>query len=109
MQFSPIPVQHSFVLPDLLRGWMRRRRPTFFRRTWVAMVVKTSSNFKTDSDAFVTKLNPSGSGLLFSTLVGGTNDDFGNGIAVDGNGDIAIAGSTFSTDFPTVNAIQSDP
>jgi len=58
------------------------------------------------SDAFITKLNPSGSGLLFSTLVGGTNDDFGNGIAVDSNGNIAIAGSTFSTDFPTVNAIK---
>jgi photosystem II stability/assembly factor-like uncharacterized protein len=67
---------------------------------------ETGPNFV---DAFVTKLNPSGSGLLFSTLLGGTNDDSGNGIAVDGNGNIAIAGSTFSTDFPTVNAIQSDP
>ena len=57
-------------------------------------------------DAFVTKLNSSGSGLLFSTLLGGTDDEFGNGIAVDSNGNIYVVGSTFSTNFPTVNAIQ---
>lgn len=69
-------------------------------------ILFASGNAPNSGDAFVTKLNPSGSGLLFSTLLGGTNDDFGNGIAVDGNGNIAIAGSTFSTDFPTVNAIK---
>ena len=58
------------------------------------------------SDAFVTKLNSSGSGLLFSTLLGGNDNEFGNGIAVDGNGNINVVGSTVSNDFPTVNAIQ---
>jgi hypothetical protein len=59
-------------------------------------------------DAFVTKLNSSGSGLLFSTLLGGTNEDTGSGIAVDGNGNIYVVGSTLSTNFPTVNANQSN-
>jgi Calx-beta domain/Beta-propeller repeat len=58
------------------------------------------------ADAFVTKLNASGSGVLFSTFVGGTNEDIGNSIAVDGSGTITIAGQTSSTNFPVVNAIH---
>ena len=52
-------------------------------------------------DAFVTKLNPTGSMPVFSTYLGGSGDDFGAGIAVDGNGNAYIAGSTASTNFPT--------
>jgi photosystem II stability/assembly factor-like uncharacterized protein len=55
-------------------------------------------------DAFVTKLNPSGSGLIFSTFLGGSNIDRGNGIAVDTNGNIYVVGETSSTNFPAVNA-----
>ncbi|HEX5891174.1 MAG TPA: SBBP repeat-containing protein [Pyrinomonadaceae bacterium] len=60
-------------------------------------------------DAFVTKLNPSGSGLLFSTLLGGSRDEFGNGVAVDGSGNILIAGQSTSSNFPVANAVQSAP
>ena len=67
----------------------------------------TNSNF--NADAFVTKLNASGSGLLFSTLLGGNNGDVANGIAVDANGNAAIVGSTDSLNFPTVNAVQGSP
>jgi hypothetical protein len=42
--------------------------------------------------------------LTYSTFLGGTGDESGQGIAVDGNGDAFIAGSTTSTDFPTVAA-----
>ena len=59
------------------------------------------------ADAFVTKLNSSGSGLLFSTLLGGSNEEIGNGIAVDGNGSISVAGQTSSANFPVANAVQS--
>ena len=52
-------------------------------------------------DAFVTKLNASGSAALYSTYLGGTLGDFGNAIAVDGFGDAYVAGSTGSTEFPT--------
>jgi hypothetical protein len=49
----------------------------------------------------VTKLNPSGSGLAYSTYLGGSSDDDGVGIAVDAAGDAYITGSTFSANFPT--------
>ena len=60
-------------------------------------------------EAFVTKLNPAGSGLLFSTFLGGSLSDSGNGIALDGSGNIHVVGQTTSTNFPAVNAIQSSP
>lgn len=53
------------------------------------------------SDAFVTKLNPSGMALLYSTYLGGGGGDGGSGIAVDGSGNAYVTGSTDSTDFPT--------
>jgi hypothetical protein len=53
------------------------------------------------SDAFFTKLNPAGSALLYSTYLGGRNNDSGNGIALDSAGNAYIAGSTNSTNFPT--------
>lgn len=67
----------------------------------------TGSAFFTD--AFVTKLNSAGSGVLFSTLLGGSNEETGNGIAVDGSGNIYVAGQTTSLNFPTANAVQSAP
>jgi hypothetical protein len=61
------------------------------------------------ADAFVTKLDPSGSALAYSTFLGGSGtgqtsgvaDDSGNGIAVDLLGNAYVAGSTRSADFPT--------
>jgi hypothetical protein len=52
-------------------------------------------------DAFVTKFNPTGTGLVYSTFLGGTGDDYGFGIAVDGAGNAYVTGRTSSTDFPT--------
>ncbi len=51
-------------------------------------------------DAFLTKLNPSGSALLYSTYLGGTGDDIGFGVAVDASGNAYVTGQTTSTDFP---------
>ncbi len=61
-------------------------------------------------DAFVTKLNPAGSGLVYSARFGGNLDDFSRGIALDVSGNAYITGwtvcrSTICT-FPTVNAFQ---
>lgn len=59
-------------------------------------------------DAFVAKLNPTGSQLLYSTYLGGQKDDSGTSIAVDASGNAYVAGSTISGDFPTTaNAFQS--
>ena len=52
-------------------------------------------------DVFVTKLNPTGSALVYSTYLGGMNSEFGLGVAVDSSGDAYVTGVTFSTDFPT--------
>ena len=54
-------------------------------------------------DVFVTKLNASGTALVYSTYLGGSNGDEGNGIAVDGNGYAYVTGYTESTDFPTTS------
>ncbi len=53
------------------------------------------------ADVFVSKLNPSGSDLLYATFLGGGGDDRGKGIAVDGSGSAYVTGWTFSPDFPT--------
>jgi len=53
------------------------------------------------ADAFVTKLNPTGSGLVYSTYLGGSSHDIGRGIAVDAAGDAYVVGQTYSSDFPT--------
>lgn len=52
-------------------------------------------------DAFVAKLNPSGSSLVYSTLIGGSSKDFATGLAIDASGDAYVTGPTNSTDFPT--------
>jgi hypothetical protein len=54
-----------------------------------------------NSDAFVTKLNASGSALVYSTFLGGTGADDGEDIAVDASGSAYVVGDTFSGDFPT--------
>ena len=53
------------------------------------------------TDAFVTKLNPAGSAVVYSTYVGGFRNDGANAIAVDSSGRAYITGNTSSTDFPT--------
>ncbi len=52
-------------------------------------------------NAFVTRLNPTGTALLYSTYLGGSSDDIGQGIAVDGSGNVYITGYAASTNFPT--------
>jgi Ca2+-binding RTX toxin-like protein len=57
-------------------------------------------------DAFVTKLNATGSARIYSTYLGGSGDDFGQGIAVDTSGAAYVTGYTTSTDFPMQAAFQ---
>jgi hypothetical protein len=59
-------------------------------------------------DAFVTRLSPNGGALDFSTFLGGLGQDQGLGVAVDDAGNVAVAGSTDSTDFPTRRPVQPE-
>jgi beta-propeller repeat-containing protein len=52
-------------------------------------------------DVFVTKLNPTGSALVYSTFLGGSNLDSGAGIAIDSAGNAYVTGTTESSNFPT--------
>jgi hypothetical protein len=65
------------------------------------------TTFKGGFEAFVSKFAANGSSMIYSTYLGGNNDDVANGIAIDSSGNAYIVGTTSSTDFPTFNAIQS--
>ena len=65
------------------------------------------ASFAGTDDAFVTKLNSAGSALVFSAYLGGSGDEEGDSIGVDGSGNVYVSGSTTSTDFPTANPFQA--
>ncbi len=54
-------------------------------------------------DIVITKLNPTGSALVYSTFIGGANDDYAFGIDLDLSGNMFVSGHTSSTDFPTTS------
>ena len=58
-------------------------------------------------DVFITKLNPTGSGLVYSTFVGGSNEAAGSALALDSAGNAYVTGYTNSPNFPvTPGAVQ---
>jgi len=77
----------------------------------------TSSNFPTRNpvrgsfggvaDAYVAKINAAGNALVYSTYLGGSGEDFGFGLAVDGVGAAYLTGVTSSANFPVENPLQS--
>jgi hypothetical protein len=76
-----------------------------------------SANFPTASamdstigglqDVFIAKINPAGTALVYSTFLGGSGDDEGKDMTIDGAGNVYVIGRTFSSDFPTLNAFTS--
>jgi hypothetical protein len=64
----------------------------------------TNEGAKYSGTAFVTELNPGGSGLVYSTLLGGSGGDYGLSIALNGSGNAYVAGTTGSTNFPITKA-----
>jgi uncharacterized repeat protein (TIGR01451 family) len=54
----------------------------------------------------VTKINSSGSAIVFSTYLGGSEKDVGQGSTVDASANVYVTGRTISTNFPTLNALQ---
>jgi hypothetical protein len=60
-----------------------------------------------DLNAFITKLSPAGSEMVYFTLLGGTKNEFGNGIAIDSSDNIYVTGETNSPDLETKNGYRS--
>ncbi len=58
-----------------------------------------------NNDVFIIKLNPDGTQILYSTYLGGRNDDSCYGLTVDESGNAFVTGSTESMDFPSINAV----
>ncbi len=58
---------------------------------------------------YTAKISPNGTGLVFSTYLGGTAADAAAAIALDSSGDVYLTGYTYSPDFPVVNAVNLDP
>jgi hypothetical protein len=56
---------------------------------------------KYHADATLSGLNPDGNTLVYGTYLGGSNDDFGDAVAVDPGGNVYVTGYTQSSDFPT--------
>jgi Beta-propeller repeat len=58
------------------------------------------------TDAFVTKLNAAGNAFIYSLVIGGSGDESGVDMAIDGLGGVYVTGRTTSANFPTANALQ---
>jgi hypothetical protein len=59
-----------------------------------------------DTDAFIAKINPAGSALIYSTFLGGRLADSGSDIVIDASGNAYVTGTTASTNFPLLNPLQ---
>jgi len=70
----------------------------------LASPIQSSLNGQTN--VFVTRLSPAGDSLVYSTYLGGSGNDYGTAVALDGTGAAYLTGSTTSTNFPVVNAFQ---
>ncbi len=69
--------------------------------------IPIQSSLNGSQNAFVAKLNAGGGSLAYSTYLGGSGSDNGNGIGVDSNGNAYVVGFTSSTDFPTQFPLQA--
>jgi hypothetical protein len=62
-----------------------------------------------NTDSFVAKLDPTGTALVYSSYLGGTNAELATGVAVDTSGSAYVTGQTCSENFPLANPLQPVP
>lgn len=77
--------------------------PTF--PTTAGAPQRTQMNFS--MEAFIVKVNPTGTGIVYGTFIGGNGDENGYSIALDSSNNAYITGVTASTNYPLVTAMQS--
>ncbi len=107
---GPTDLVYSTFLGGLAQDWGRSIVVDISGNAYVAGQT-SSADFPTTGgafdtsynggDAFVTKLNPSGTGLVYSTFLGGRGNDDAWGIAIDGAGNAYVTGRTWTSTFPT--------
>ncbi len=59
------------------------------------------------ADAFVSRISPDGTGVVYSTYIGGSGNDYAWSLAVDDVGEVRVGGFTYSADFPLLRPLQS--
>jgi photosystem II stability/assembly factor-like uncharacterized protein len=85
-------------------NWTRMGPPVSPYLQYIAIIDQTVLvSGDPGQDAFITKWDPTGSRILLSTYLGGSGMDGATGIALDGAGNIWVAGNTSSPDFPVTN------
>jgi hypothetical protein len=72
------------------------------------MVEAHQTGYGGGGDLVLVKISSSGDAVVFSTYLGGSNEEYASGIGADSDGNIVITGVTASTDFPVLNAVQPD-
>ncbi len=76
--------------------------------TTPGVIQPTSLTSATNENAFIVKLDPTGTQMLYSAVFGGSGSDYGLGLAVDSSGDAYVSGATSSANFPiTAGAPQA--
>jgi len=83
----------------------RSRNARLNRRRWAtgAPRLTQSSGYHPCNHAFVAKLDPSGTQVIYNTVLAGTSEDRGYSIAMDTLGNVDVPGTTFSADFPVTS------
>lgn len=79
---------------------------TSFPTAGPTQAINADSSFPFTPDAFVSKINPDGTFLLFSTYLGGNSEDFGKAIAIDADRNVYVTGQTNSANFPKISPLQ---
>jgi photosystem II stability/assembly factor-like uncharacterized protein len=105
----PLVIDPTLVYSTYFGGYLTEEGNSIaFDSSGSAYITGSANNFSSGfyDDTFVTKLNAVGTAIIYSTYLGGNDEDIGYGIGVDASGNAHVTGQTCSDDFPVLNAYQ---